>query len=71
MFMPLFNRQGKGQNKGQTQGGRGRMGGGKAAGPGGVCVCVNPDCDYKQPHERGQACYKLKCPECGSPLKRK
>ncbi len=51
--------------------GRGRKGGKKAGGPGGICVCVNPTCDYQQPHQRGQACYKQKCPQCGSPLTRK
>ena len=42
-----------------------------AAGPGGFCVCVNPQCGHKQSHERGQPCYKLRCPQCGSPLVRK
>ncbi len=72
------NNPGKGRNSGRGGGrravgrgqGRGRMGG-KAAGPGGVCVCTNPDCDYQVQHKRGVPCYKRKCPKCGSPLTRK
>lgn len=62
---------GKGLRRGTPQkGGRGRMTG-KAAGPGGKCVCTNPNCDYQTQHRRGLPCYKIKCPECGSPLTRK
>jgi len=52
-------------------GGRGRMGGQFTAGPGGVCVCTNPDCQHEVTHQAGQACYQLKCPKCGSPMIRK
>jgi divalent metal cation (Fe/Co/Zn/Cd) transporter len=41
---------------------------GEGKGPEGDCVC--PDCDYKQAHKRGTPCSKIKCPECGSYLKR-
>ena len=52
-------------------GGRGRMGGQFTAGPGGVCVCTNPDCQHEVTHQAGRACYQLKCPKCGSPMIRK
>jgi len=52
-------------------GGRGRMGGPFAAGPGGVCVCVNPECKNEVPHTAGQPCYQMKCPKCGSPMIRR
>ena len=49
--------------------GRGRAGqGGFGAGPGGYCVCTNPKCGYKMPHQAGTPCYQLKCPKCGSPM---
>ena len=53
--------------KGGFMHGRGRMGG-LAAGPSGNCVC--PKCGHKVPHERGVACYKTKCPKCGSEMTR-
>jgi cation diffusion facilitator family transporter len=37
-------------------------------GPGGYCVC--PDCGYKTSHQRGIPCSDLKCPTCGTNLKR-
>ncbi len=52
-------------------GGRGRRGGDFAAGPGGVCVCTNPDCGYEVAHSAGVPCYQMKCPQCGSPMIRK
>lgn len=61
---------GFGRGRGQG-GGRGRMGGSFAAGPGGICQCVNPECGYEAPHQAGSPCYTLKCPKCGSPLIRK
>jgi hypothetical protein len=57
--------------RGRINGGRGRMGGTYAAGPGGFCVCTNPDCQEKVPHQTGVPCYQLKCPKCGSPMTRK
>lgn len=51
-------------------GGRGRMGGEEAGGPGGVCVCQ--ECGYEEPHEDpGEPCYTKKCPECATALTRK
>ncbi len=47
--------------------GRGRRQG-FAAGPGGYCVCSNPQCGYKAPHQAGMPCYRQKCPKCGSPM---
>lgn len=47
---------------------RGRLGGPKAAGPIGYCVC--PNCGYQKPHERGLPCWQKLCPNCGIPMKR-
>jgi predicted DNA-binding protein (UPF0251 family) len=47
--------------------GKGRMGG-KAAGPGGECVC--PKCNARVPHQRGVPCTQRKCPKCGSQMTR-
>lgn len=51
--------------------GRGRMGGPYAAGPGGICVCTNPECKNEVPHQVGVPCYQAKCPKCDSPMVRK
>ena len=61
----------RGAGRGAAGGGRGRMGGPYAAGPGGTCVCTNPDCKCETSHKVGVACYQLKCEKCGSPLTRK
>jgi predicted DNA-binding protein (UPF0251 family) len=47
-------------------GGRGRMRGPLAAGPGGTCVC--PKCKNRIPHKVGIPCYQVKCPKCGSSM---
>jgi len=44
------------------------MGGPRAAGPGGNCVC--PSCGKRVPHERGVPCYQRECPNCGTRLVR-
>jgi len=49
---------------GRGRGGRGRMGGQFAAGPGGTCVC--PKCKHTVPHQVGIPCYQMKCPKCGT-----
>lgn len=61
---------GQGGGQGQGQGGRnpGRMGGPKAAGPVGYCVC--PQCGQKEPHERAVPCVQRKCPKCGAVMTR-
>lgn len=46
----------------------GRMGGPKAAGPGGNCVC--PSCGYKAPHTGAEPCYRIPCPKCGTKMTR-
>jgi len=57
--------QGRGGGRGQGQG-PGRMGGPKAAGPDGQCVC--PKCGHKVPHQVGQPCSGVKCPKCGTAM---
>ncbi len=32
--------------------------------------CVCPKCGYKEPHIRGQPCFKKQCPECGTAMTR-
>ena len=60
--------RGRGQGGGRGRGqGPGRMGG-KAAGPGGNCIC--PSCGHKSPHVVGQPCYDVKCPKCGTKMTR-
>lgn len=56
---------GQGQGRGR---GPGRMGGPKAAGPDGNCIC--PNCGHKVPHKVGQPCYEVNCPECGAQMTR-
>ncbi len=54
----------------RTQGrGLGSMGGPKAAGPAGFCVC--PKCGLRVPHARGVPCIERKCPKCGTTMVRK
>lgn len=61
--------QGQGSGGGTGRGrGPGRMGGNKAAGPGGNCVC--PNCGHKTPHQRGRPCYDVACPKCGTNMVR-
>ena len=50
------------------RGGRGRMGGNMAAGPGGYCVC--PQCQEKAPHRQGVPCSSIVCPKCGAKMVR-
>jgi hypothetical protein len=56
-----------GSGRGQGRG-PGRMGGAKAAGPGGECIC--PNCGHRAPHQIGQPCYDVKCPKCGAAMTR-
>lgn len=49
-------------------GGRGRMGGPQAAGPGGSCVC--PKCKNSVAHVAGQPCNRKKCSKCGTTMAR-
>lgn len=62
--------RGLGRGFSSAGGGRGRMGGSLAAGPGGNCVCTNPDCRNKIVHQFSTPCYQIKCPKCGSPMVR-
>ena len=56
------------RGRGRGLGGRGRMGGPLAAGPGGFCVC--PKCGYREPQIIGQPCMNKKCPKCKTLMKR-
>ena len=57
--------RGGGGGRGQGGGGRGRGGGTRpGSGPGGNCIC--PKCGYKQPHQVGQRCMDIACPQCGT-----
>jgi predicted Fe-Mo cluster-binding NifX family protein len=62
--------RGSGGGRGQGQGGRGqgRMGGPRAGGAGGTCLC--PKCGHREPHERGVPCLQKQCPKCGTALVR-
>jgi hypothetical protein len=61
--------QGSGRGGGRGQGqGPGRMGGSKAAGLGGKCIC--PNCGHKVPHQAGKPCYDVRCPKCGTDMTR-
>jgi len=61
---------GRGSGAGRGRGrGPGRMGGDKAAGPGGNCVC--PRCGHAVPHAVGQPCYERQCPQCGTQMTRR
>ena len=53
---------------GSGNGGRGRMGGPFAAGPGGNCKCTQ--CGAVVPHQQGQPCNQARCPNCGSQMTR-
>jgi hypothetical protein len=44
------------------------MGGPKAAGPGGYCVC--PACGKRVAHVAGQPCTERQCPKCGTRMVR-
>jgi len=46
----------------------GRQPFGGALGPGGDCEC--PSCGFAVPHAVGKPCYEVKCPRCGSQMKR-
>jgi predicted Fe-Mo cluster-binding NifX family protein len=61
-------RGGQGQGKGRGGAGLGRMGGPKAAGPSGECIC--PKCGHREPHQRGIPCNQRQCPACGAAMAR-
>lgn len=68
VMMPFGRGPGRGRGRGV---GRGRMGGPFSAGPGGICICTNPECKNEVSHLAGQPCYTLRCEKCGSPMIRK
>ncbi|MEA2020638.1 MAG: DUF134 domain-containing protein [Patescibacteria group bacterium] len=59
----------QGSGRGGRGGGRGRMGGPYAAGPGGTCEC--PSCGHTVAHKAGVPCPKVECPKCGTKMVRK
>lgn len=72
VIMAGFGR-GRGQGGGRGRNGlpAGRQGGSFTAGPGGTCICTNPDCQHEMAHQAGVPCYQAKCSKCGSPMIRK
>jgi hypothetical protein len=63
--------QGRGAGRGDGRGrgrGPGLMGGPKAAGPGGNCIC--PNCGHQVQHQVAKPCYEIKCPKCGTEMTR-
>jgi hypothetical protein len=67
--MYLFRGRGRDRGSGRGRGrGPGRMGGPKAAGPDGKCVC--PNCGHKVAHLAGEPCYEMDCPKCGTTMTR-
>jgi hypothetical protein len=63
--------QGRGAGRGDGRGrgrGPGLMGGPKAAGPGGNCICSN--CGHQVQHQVAKPCYEIKCPKCGTEMTR-
>lgn len=70
MVRPRRGLGGRGLGRGLGQG-RGRMSGPLAAGPGGKCVCTNPECKCEADHQVGVPCFQVKCSKCGSPMIRK
>lgn len=65
------NKKGTAGRGGSGQGGGRGMGrgGGRSLGPDGECVC--PSCGATVPHQKGQPCYSMQCPACGSNMTRK
>jgi len=63
---PRGRGMGAGGGMGQGQGGQrpGRMGGPRAAGPSGFCVC--PQCGHQETHQRGVPCVQRQCSQCGT-----
>jgi cation diffusion facilitator family transporter len=49
---------------------RGKIEETQGRGPRGYCVCINPNCGYREPHIPGQPCSEKICPKCGSRMKR-
>jgi len=62
--------RGLGMRKGrELKGGRGRISGPTAGGPGGICKC--PKCEYTEPQVKGQPCMNKKCPKCKTAMIRR
>lgn len=58
---------GRGSGRGSADGGGGRNRGG-GFGSRGFCICAG--CGKKVPHQKGQKCTDLKCPDCGRTMVR-
>lgn len=61
------NKSGGGGGSGAGQGGR-RSGAGRGLGGKGAGTCICPGCGEKAPHRRGEPCYEMKCPKCGTAM---
>lgn len=65
-----------GAGRGGGNGGRGRQAGsgrgpaGIAGDAGAVAFCLCPKCGAKTPHQPGQACTSVQCPQCGAAMVR-
>lgn len=64
----MIRGRGRGPLAGSGRGGRGRMGGPYAAGPGGNCEC--PSCGHTVSHPAGTPCTSMECPKCGTKMVR-
>jgi len=59
---------GRGQGGGGGRGGGGQGGNRPGAGPQGNCVCLS--CGATAPHQAGQPCSQITCPQCGARMSR-
>lgn len=50
--------------------GRGNCGLGSPRGQNKSGICLCPSCGKNMPHERGNPCFEIKCPECGTAMTR-
>ncbi|MBN1232665.1 MAG: hypothetical protein JXA60_04860 [Candidatus Coatesbacteria bacterium] len=73
--MPGFNGTGsskQGQGRGKGMGRKGNRGRNSAnlsqVSMNDFCICPNPACREKIPHQAGIPCTEMKCPKCGAQM---